>query len=188
MGWMKKPEINLLKVLGPVVLILMVVVGALSIVKMKVGGQRRGQSYAQVGQVVPDFTLKRLGGGEMRYSEGKAKIVLINFWATWCEACMIEMPSIVKLREKFKDKGFEVYAIDLDDQPEKVAPPVIARLGMKFPIFTDKENVLSDLFNVHAIPLSVILDRSGKILFSEPGEMDWSSPEVEAEVSRWLAQ
>ena len=99
---------------------------------------------------------------------------------------MEEMPSIVALREKYSAKGFEVVGVNVDENPDQVVPPTIKKLGMKFPIFTDKSNALAELFDVHAIPLSVIMDKDRKILLIESGGRDWMSTDIQQMMDKWL--
>src|SRR4051812_45614491 len=89
-----------------------------------------GPIEIRVGSQLPDFTLKKFGAGEIKASQLGSRITLINFWATWCEPCVIELPSLVKLHEKFKTKGFDVVAIDVDENPEQVLPRAIQKYGL----------------------------------------------------------
>ena len=116
----------------------------------------------------------------------KGKVVLINFWASWCEACMAEMPSIQKLYDTYKSKGLEVIAVNLDDNPDRVVASVVKRLGITFPVYLDTDGELNRIFNVVAIPFNVVADRNQKIIWSESGERDWASDEVQAEIKKLL--
>ena len=111
---------------------------------------------------------------------------MINFWATWCEACMEEMPSLVALREQYAPKGFEILGVNVDENPAQSAPDAVKNMGIKFPIFTDKSNALAELFDVHAIPLTVIIDKSRKILLVEPGGRDWNTEDMQQLMQKWL--
>src|SRR5579884_3429618 len=111
----------------------------------------------RVGSQLPDFTLKKFGAGEIKASELGSRVTLINFWATWCEPCVIELPSLVKLREKFKTKGFDVVAINVDENPDQVLPRAIQKYGLSFQVYLDPGQKLSDLFDVQNIPLTVVM-------------------------------
>jgi peroxiredoxin len=100
----------------------------------------------------------------------------------------VELPSIIQARERYHAKGFEVIAIDVDENPQAVVPKVAAQLGMKFPIFADPDGALTDLFDVHAIPLTAVVDKSRKILYLEPGERDWNAADARAQLEKWLAE
>ena len=123
---------------------------------------------------------------EVNFEKFAGKALLINFWASWCEACMAEMPSIQRLYDTLKGEGLEVLAINVDDNPEKVVPGIVQKLGLKFPIFTDTDGELSRTFEVVAIPFSVVTDRQHKIVWSESGERDWASEKVMTEVRKVL--
>lgn len=124
--------------------------------------------------------MKKSGGS------GQAKVLLINFWASWCEACIAEMPSINALYDDFKDKGFLVLGVNLDENPKAVAPKYVKMLNMKFPIGIDPDNKLSEALNVSALPHTVIIDVNGKILHSQSGEDDWNSSENRQRVETWI--
>ena len=114
------------------------------------------------------------------------KPIVVDFWATWCEACMVEMPSILKLRQEFKPKGFDLVAVNVDENPNAVLPKTLKKLGIDFPVFIDEENKLGDLFQIQAIPLTVIIDKDRKVLYIEGGEKDWYSKEVRELMQGWL--
>src|SRR4051794_35552293 len=115
------------KVLTPIVVILAIALAGLYAIKSEFGHAPSPENHVeiQVGNILPDFTLTGLTGQVSHASDLKAKILLVNFWATWCEACMEEMPSIVRLRNTFKNRGFEVVGINLDENPETMIPRAI---------------------------------------------------------------
>jgi thiol-disulfide isomerase/thioredoxin len=141
----------------------------------------------RVGAVLPDFKLYAFKGDAVTASSLNSKVSLINFWATWCEACMVEMPSIIKLYNSYKDRGFNVLAVDLDTNPDTVLPRTIQKYGMPFTVYTDHESQLADLFQIQAIPLSIVIDRNRKILMIQNEGLDWNGPEFKAELEKWLA-
>ncbi len=114
------------------------------------------------------------------------KVVLVNFWASWCTACMVEMPSIVKLHEMLKADGFEILSINVDDEPEKVVPELVKKYKMQFPVYSEIDSELSKKFNVVAIPYSAMLDKKLQVVWAESGERDWVSEEIITEVKRLL--
>ncbi len=116
----------------------------------------------------------------------KGKVLLINFWATWCDACIVEMPGIIKLYEDFKAQGFEVISINVDETPDTVVPEMVKKLGMSFPIYIDKNGVLSQSFDVVAIPFSIIVDRSQNVVWTGSGERDWTSEDAIEEIKNLL--
>lgn len=138
------------------------------------------------GATLPDFHLKKFNDGTISVSQIDYKVLLINFWATWCEPCMVELPSIIKLKQKYGPRGLEVAAISVDENPHEVVPKAMKRLGMNFPVFLDPDSDLADLFEVHAIPLTAIIDKNRKILLLEPGERDWMHDSIQAKMDKWL--
>jgi thiol-disulfide isomerase/thioredoxin len=195
------PRKSLVKALLPVLVIILIVVGALYVIKAQMpqkpateaasaDGQQSGahKGGAQIGATLPDFPLKGIAGGKSaNLSEFHGGVTLVNFWATWCEACMEEMPSIVKLRDDYKDKGFEVVGVNLDENGEAVVPKAVKQLKIQFPVFQDPDNKIAEYFDVHAIPLSVVLNKDRKILYIENGERNWNDQESRTQLEKWLA-
>jgi thiol-disulfide isomerase/thioredoxin len=183
------------KALVPLVVILAIIVVGLQLVKYKLnsGTSPRPEAQGDVatlkeGAVLPDFDLQTLDGKKLKYSDLKAKVVLLNFWATWCEACVVEMPSIVKLNQMYKDKGLTVVAVNLDEKPEAVVPRAAKQLKIDFPVYVDAGGKLADLFDVHAIPLTIILNQDRKVLYVEGGERDWTDSEMKTKMDEWVGQ
>lgn len=179
---------SLWKVLAPVGIISGFVLGGLLLLRFEYSGKTRQTGAVHAGATLPDFTLTRLDGTTTPISQIRAKVILINFWATWCDACVEEMPSIIQLREAYKDRGFEVLGVNLDENPEVVAPKLAKQLKIEFPLFKDPNNQLGDLFDIHAIPLTVILNSQRKILYVKDGELNWNSQAVRNQIDRWIAE
>jgi peroxiredoxin len=109
-----------------------------------------------------DFTLTDLSGKSWHLQDLRGKVVLVNFWATWCPPCRKEMPDLQALYEKYKDQGLVVLAIS-DESAEKVNP-FIAQTRIRYPILLDPGRKVSELFQVEGIPKSFVYDRSGKLV------------------------
>ncbi|MBI2711676.1 MAG: TlpA family protein disulfide reductase [Bdellovibrio sp.] len=177
-------------VLLPIFLILLVITASLFFVKYRLvdhGRSDRPQPFT-VGKVLPDFALTDLNGKKIRVSTVQGKVIFMNFWATWCEACLEEMPSIVKLREKFHSKGLEVVAINLDENPAAVVPRTVQRYQMDFPVFQDPNGEVAELFDVYAIPLTVVMNNKREILHIQNGENDWNTDAVHTQMRGWLGE
>lgn len=99
---------------------------------------------------------------------------------------MAEMPSIQKLYDTYKDKGLQIIAINVDDNPDRVVPAIVKKLSLTFPIYTDDKGDLSQFFEVMAIPYSVVADRKQKIVWADAGERDWASASVLEEIRKLL--
>lgn len=109
-----------------------------------------------------DFTLSDLQGKQWHLRDLQGKVVLVNFWATWCPPCRKEMPDLDALYDKFKDQGFVVLAIS-DEEVAKVAP-FIGDRKISYPVLLDPGRKVNDLFIVEGIPKSFVYDRSGKMV------------------------
>jgi peroxiredoxin len=123
-----------------------------------------------------DFTLETIKGTRIKLSELRNKVVLIDFWATWCAPCVEEMPQLVKLYEKYKGRGFEILAISVDSKSELYkVEPFAATHKLNFPVLFD--DGVSGLYQVKAYPTTVFIDRSGKVRYSATG-FDADRPRV----------
>jgi peroxiredoxin len=110
----------------------------------------------------PEFTLHDLAGKEWKFSELRGKVVVVNFWATWCPPCRKEMPDLETLYERFQAKGLVVLAIS-DEESGKVEPFIHDR-GVKFPVLLDPGRKVHEAFIVEGIPHSFVYDREGKLV------------------------
>lgn len=187
---MRNSKKNLVKIfIFPLLVILILVVISLVFLKSELAHKRGTfvQGQAKLGQVLPDFEMQQFPGGKkIKFSELKAKVVLVNFWASWCEACIIEMPAFIQLRKNFLNKSFEIASINVDEKPQTVLPPLLKQLEIDFPVYMDPQGKLATLFDVYAIPLTVILNQERRVLFVESGERDWNSPDFHSILEKWL--
>ncbi len=116
----------------------------------------------------PDFTLPSLDGPNLRLQEQRGRVVMINFWATWCGPCRVEMPHLSKLYEKYRGSGFTVLAVNIDEDPHKAAS-LAKQLGMRFPVLLDTEKKVSRLYDLSTMPSTVLVDRDGRVRFVHRG-------------------
>jgi|SRR5579863_868644 len=110
-----------------------------------------------------NFTLTDLQGKTWTLKDLKGKVVLVNFWATWCPPCQKEMPDLDALYNQFKDRGFVILALSEDDETEKVAP-FIGERKISYPILLDPGSAVGKQFQVEGIPKSFVYDRDGKLV------------------------
>ena len=132
-----------------------------------------------------DFTLPFLSGGSAALSAYRGKVVILNFWATWCPPCRAEMPSMETLYQRFKDQGLEILAVDSGEEILTVRQ-FIRRNGYTFPVMLDRDSRVSDTYGIQAIPTTYILDREGKIIGSIVGSLSWDNPRVIAAIDALL--
>jgi peroxiredoxin len=132
-------------------------------------------------QAAPDFTLKRAEGGNLRLAEQRGQVVLINFWASWCGPCRVEMPHLNKLHDKYKAGGFMVLGVNIDDDPRHGAATA-ARWGVKFPVLLDAEKTVTRAYDLGAMPSTVLVDRDGRIRFLHRGYRDGLEAEYEKQI------
>lgn len=119
-------------------------------------------SAARVGDWAPNFTLKSATGANLRLSEFRGEVVMINFWATWCGPCRQEMPVLEKLYSRYHDVGFELLGVSLDGNSAK-ARKMAKQLKVNYPILFDLEKQVSELYGVDAMPTTVMVDRDGRV-------------------------
>ncbi len=125
-----------------------------------VSGWSMGERVPATGMPAADFTLPDLHGQPQSLSQYRGKVVLLNFWATWCKPCTTEMPAMQACYDKLRDKGFVVLAVNELEDPQKVAEHVKA-YGHTFPVLMDKDNRVANLYGVYGLPVSVLIDEQG---------------------------
>ena len=120
------------------------------------------------GQAAPDFALKSSTGENMRLSEYRGDVVMINFWATWCGPCRQEMPLLDELYQRYSRVGFNLLGVNIDDDSRR-AMQMIEELGVQFPVLFDASKQVSKLYDVDAMPVTVIVDRTGTVRYVHQG-------------------
>tara|TARA_R110000737_G_C14565207_1_gene483066 strand:- start:917 stop:1456 length:540 start_codon:yes stop_codon:yes gene_type:complete len=115
-----------------------------------------------LGEKAPDFTLKTLSGENLNLMEQRGNIIVINFWASWCGPCRIEMPILQEFHEQYQDLGVAVWGVNVE-QENQAGLNYIRELAVDFPIFFDASNDVSASYDVEAMPTTVIIDRHGKV-------------------------
>jgi thiol-disulfide isomerase/thioredoxin len=124
------------------------------------------------GHSPPDFTLPTLDGGSITLSDLKGKVVLINFWTTWCPPCREEMPSLERLYRHFKYEDFTLLAVDIMENPETIKT-FVKEFNLSFPILLDKTGDVSVKYAANAIPTTYIIDKEGKTAGKAIGPRKW---------------
>lgn len=116
----------------------------------------------------PDFVLKDLHGNQVKLSNYKGKVVLVNFWATWCPPCRAEIPDFISVYEKYKGRGFTILGISVDNTStpggQKMVSNFVAKAGITYPVLLSNNTVANDFGGVYAIPASFLIDGKGNII------------------------
>lgn len=121
-----------------------------------------GSRVPTVGMQAEDFRLTDLEGKSQSLSQYRGKIVLLNFWATWCKPCTTEMPAMQTMYDKLRDKGFVVLAVNELEDDAKVREH-IKQYGHTFPVLMDRDNKVANQFGVFGLPVSVFIDQEGRV-------------------------
>jgi len=119
----------------------------------------------------PDFTLRQIDGPNLRLGEQRGRVVMVNFWATWCGPCRVELPHLQRLSDKYRASGFTVLAINIDEDPHKAAR-LAQQLGMRFPVLLDTGKQVSRTYDLNAMPSTVLVDRDGRVRHVHRGYRD----------------
>lgn len=122
--------------------------------------------------VAPDFTLKDLSGKTISLERLRGKVVFLNFWATWCPPCVIEMPSMEKLHQEFSNDGLVILAINFREPPEQVKA-FIKRHKLTFTILLDPDGSVFELYQAWALPVTTVINKRGEIVGRAMGARDW---------------
>lgn len=123
---------------------------------------------ALVASPASNFTLKDASGENIRLSEYRGQVVLLNFWASWCGPCRQELPHLDALHQKYEDLGFTVFGVNVE-QDRTSADKVLRDIPVNFPVLFDDENLVSELYSVDAMPMTVLVDRDGNMRFTHRG-------------------
>jgi thiol-disulfide isomerase/thioredoxin len=135
----------------------------------------------------PAISLTEPAGDTVDLSDFKGKLVLVNFWATWCEPCLREMPSMERLQSRLGDR-IAVLAVSEDRGGAKTVEPFIHKLGLKsVKIYIDPKSAIGRAFEVKGLPTSFLIDRDGKVLGQVQGAAEWDSPKIMAVLERFLS-
>ena len=134
--------------------------------KNRANGPTNGQL---MGNLAPDFELQGLDGKSMKLSDLRGKAGLLNFWATYCEPCKIEIPWFVELQKEYGPQGFQIVGVAMDDASTEDIAKFAKEMGVNYPILLGKESVGQSYGGVSVLPISFFLDRDGKLIAREFG-------------------
>jgi peroxiredoxin len=129
----------------------------------------------------PDFTLRTLDGQNLRLGEQRGRVVLVNFWATWCGPCKQEMPHLSRLYEKYRASGFTLLGVNVDEDAKQAATTA-GKLGVKFPVLFDGTKSVSKLYDLQSMPSTVLIDRDGRVRYLHRGYRDGLEESYEKQI------
>ena len=130
-------------------------------------------------KIAPDFTLRDAGGKETKLSDYRGKTVLLNFWATWCGPCKVEIPWFIDFEKQYHDRGFAVLGVSMDEDGWKVVTPYVQKAGMDYRVLLGDEPLAKLYGGLDALPTTLIVDRTGKIAATHTGLVSKSTYEEE---------
>ena len=130
-------------------------------------------------KTAPDFTLPDAKGDRLRLADYKGKVVLLNFWATWCGPCKAEIPWFIEFQKQYQAKGFTVLGVSLDEDGWKVINPYVAEQKINYPILLGNEEVNQRYGGIEALPTTLLIRRDGKVAYLHAGLVSRSEYEKE---------
>lgn len=130
------------------------------------------------GDVAPDFTLQDTAGNQVSLADLRGKVVLVNFWATWCPPCRAEMPSMDRLHDAMAGEDFVMLAINIEENARTVVPEFLKKSPHRFPVLYDDQGVVQKVYGVYKFPESFIIRKDGVIDDKVIGAIDWAHPET----------
>lgn len=140
--------------------------------------------FAQTKGQAPDFTLKTANGNTVTLSKLKGKVVLINFWATWCAPCRAEIPGFLEVYNKYKSKGFEIVGVSLDREGWKKVTPFVENFKINYPVVVGDKKLVAAYGDFNAIPTTFLVDKKGNIVDQHVGYL--SKEDLEKKIKALL--
>jgi len=139
------------------------------------------------GTLAPDFALRATSGKNLRLSEYRGRVVMINFWATWCGPCRQELPLLNAIYERYRDAGLVVLAVNVEEDVER-ARKMAQGLGLTLPVLFDSVQHVSRLYDPSAMPATVLIDRGGRVRFVHLGYRPGYEAKYERELREMLRE
>ncbi|MEE9444914.1 MAG: TlpA disulfide reductase family protein [Cocleimonas sp.] len=141
---------------------------------------------SKAGQLVEDFTLPLLSGGEKKLSDYKGNLILLNFWASWCPPCREEIPDFIKVQNKYKDKKFTILGISIEDK--EPTQTYAKKVGINFPILYGEEKgiEIGKKYGLIGVPYSMLLDQDQKIIAIYPSYQTLDESRLTNDIDKYL--
>ena len=141
----------------------------------------------RLGQPMANFSLPNLQGRPISLSSLQGKVVFLNVWATWCQPCIDEMPTIQRLHDQLQPRGLEVLTVSLDPLGAQIVEPFLKQYGLTFPVLLDVKSQIQKLYGTTGVPESFIIDKDGRLVEKVIGPRDWSHPNMLARFEQLMA-
>ena len=137
------------------------------------------------GGAAPPLALRDVRGNEHKLSDYRGKVVVINFWATWCDPCREEMPSMQRLQDKLAGKPFAILAVDFGEGAPRVNE-FLKKVPVRFTVLLDRDTSVATAWKVKVLPTTLVIDPEQRIRYSVIGDLEWDSPAVEKAIRALL--
>jgi peroxiredoxin len=154
---------------------------------LALAGAGNAAALPAAGAVAPDFAAKSDSGRNVRLSELRGQVVLVNFWASWCSPCRQELPLLNKIYARYRAAGFMLLAVNVDDN-RKDAEAMLKRLDLRFPTLFDGSKNVSKLYGVDTMPATLVIDRDGRVRYVHRGYYDGYERKYEQQVRELLKE
>jgi len=150
----------------------------LALLLIVITGCRRDAPVAREGESAPDFTLTGLSGEKVRLSDFRGKVILLNFWASWCPPCREEIPALVSLEKAMAGKDFRMLAVAIDKGGRDAIVEFFRRQGVTLPVLLDSDGSVGKTYGITGVPETFVIDKKGTIRKKIIGPIDWSDISV----------
>lgn len=141
-------------------------------------------SGTDVGAVMPPYTAKNLDGSSFDLASEKGNVVLLNVWATWCPPCRAEIPELQKLHDQYTAKKFKVIGVSVDEGNGDDVRKFVTEQKMTYPVALDPEGRIATMLQTSYLPTTVVLDRTGRIVFKKTGQIDFGDNALQAALTK----
>ena len=136
------------------------------------------------GQVAPAWELKDLDGNAVKLADFKGKVVLLNFWATWCPPCRAEIPDLISLQQQYSPRGLVVIGVAMDQGGAAIVRPFVKKFGIEYPTVIGNQEITAAYGGVEVVPTTFVIDRKGKVVVEQKGAA--ARAEFESEIKPLL--
>jgi len=137
------------------------------------------------GGATPPLALRDVAGREHKLADYRGKVVVVNFWATWCDPCREEMPSMQRLQDKLAGKPFAILAVDYGEGAPRIND-FLKKIGVRFTVLLDRDTSAATAWKVKVLPTTLVLDPEHRVRYSAVGDIEWDSPPIESAIRRLL--